>query len=656
MALTIKPPYLGVAYYPEDWPDEEMDRDIAKMKEIGINVARIAEFAWHRMEPKPGEFDFGYFHKVVDKLGAANIGVVLGTPTATPPIWLSQLYPDVMKVQENDARASHGGRRHCCSNNPHYNEYCMRVVERMAQEFANDPSVIGWQIDNEIYTGDMGCFCPDCQARFRERLRKKFGTIEKLNEAWNLNLFSQWYDSFEEIPAPRNAWHNPHLKMEWLIFQNDSHVRFVHRQAEILHKYVRNVPVGTDTMPVNGMDYREMNSRLDIAQFNHYNTPENLWQVGLWFDFLRTLKDRPFWNTETATCWNGHVEITQSIKPEGFCRANSWLPIALGGEANMYWLWRTHWAGHELMHGSVLDSSGREMHTTGEVREVARGYEKAAPFLNGTRVVTDVALHFTSLNWNMMATQPVVQGLQYMATIHRAFYKPLIDAGLRPDVIDAREDLSRYRVLFSPLMMTLEEGDLSARVADWVKNGGTWIVGPLSDVRNSDGARWRDRGYGILEELAGVAWQYNAPDREGRIQAQWADGTPFTGDTWFEMLDEPGEDALARVTAGHSALVGKAILTCKKVGKGRVVLLGTIPSEADMRRIIRTFVEGLPEVEGEVMVSRREGEAGHGLILIERAAKEARFTLEEPMVDLLTGEKLSGVVALKPYDVELLKA
>ncbi len=654
--MIVKPPYLGVAYYPEDWPDEEMDRDIAKMKEIGINVARIAEFAWHRMEPAPGEFDFSYFHKVVDKLGAAGIGVVLGTPTATPPIWLGKLFPDVFQEHKDGRKASHGGRRHCCSNNPHYNEYSMRIVDRMAKEFADDPAVIGWQIDNEIYSGGLGCCCPECHARFQERMRAKFGTIDKLNEAWNLNLFSQWYDDFDEIPVPRDAWHNPHLIMEWQIFQNDNHVQFVHRQAEVMKKYIKNVPIGTDTMPVNGMDYRDMTSKLDIVQFNHYNTTDNLWSVGLWFDYLRTLKpEQPFWNTETATCWNGSVAITQSIKPEGFCRANSWMPIALGGEANMYWLWRTHWAGHELMHGAVLDSSGRELHTTGEVREIAKGYAAAAEFINGTKVKTDLAVHFTSLNWNMMEAQPVVQDWKYLPSIQKYFYKPIVDAGLRPDVIDAKEDLSKYNVIFSPLMMTIEEGNLPERISEWVKNGGTWIVGPLSDVRNSDGARWRDRGYGILEGLTGVQWKYHAPDKEDRIKAQWTDGSEFKGDIWYEMTDDTSDDVLVRVTDCHSAMQGLSILTCKNVGKGKVVMLGTLPSEADMAKIVSMFCPGAGKAEGEVMAAVREGEAGKGLILVERGAKEAAYTLDKPMVDLLTGETLSGKIALKPYDVKVLK-
>lgn len=651
-------PYLGVAYYPEDWPDEEMDKDIARMKEIGVNTARIAEFAWHRMEPHPGEFDFSYFHKVVDKLAAAGIAVVLGTPTATPPRWLERLYPDVMAENENGRVFSHGGRRHCCSNNPHYDAYSLRIVEKMAQEFADEPAVIGWQIDNEIYSFGNGCFCPNCQAKFRERLRKKYKTIDSLNQAWNLNLFSQWYDDFSEIPAPRDAWHNPHLIQEWKIFQNDSHVEFVHRQAKILHKYVK-VPVGTDTMPVNGMDYRKLTEKLDIVQFNHYNVPENLYCCAFWFDYLRTLKEHPFWNTETATCWNGSTAITQSIKPEGYCRANSWLPIALGGEANMYWLWRTHWAGHELVHGAVIDSSGRDMHTVSEVKDVAHGFHAASRFLTGTRVRPDAAIHFTSLSWNMHECQKVVEGWEYMPTVQDTFYRPMTRRGLRPDVIDSGAALDSYKLIFSPMVMSLDDRDLSARMAQWVKDGGVWVVGPLTDVRNADGTRYRDRFHGMLESLTGARWAYNAPDRESRIQAAWQDGEAFQGNTWYEMWDAD-DDALVKVTGGHSAIEGKALVSLKPVGKGWVLLLGTLPSEKDMDRILRLVCEksgvALPQVEGDVMVCPRRGEAGEGLVLVEYGCGEAAVTLDAPMTDLLTGRRLQGKIHLKPYDVLVLQA
>ena len=148
------------------------------------------------------------------------------------------------------------------------------------------------------------------------------------------------------------------------------------------------------------------------------------------------------------------------------------------------------------------------MHTTGEVTDVAKGYEKAADFVNGTKVQTEVGLHFTSLSWTMHASQSVVRDWKYAPTLQEKWYRPMTRLGLRPDVIDAAQALERYRLIFSPMVMTLEEHDLGSRMAQWVRDGGTWVVGPLSDVRNMQGARYQDRFYGLLEELTGVAWCY----------------------------------------------------------------------------------------------------------------------------------------------------
>jgi beta-galactosidase GanA len=653
-----KPPYLGAAYYPEDWPDDQIDRDVEKMRRHGITAVRIGEFAWHRMEPAAGEFDFSYFKTVVKKLKAAGIAVVLGTPTATPPIWLSKLYPDVLREEENGRTHSHGGRRHCCSNNPHYVEYSLRVVRKMAEAFADEEAILGWQIDNEIYEWGNGCFCDDCKRAFEAYLRNKYGTIGALNEAWNLNLFSQWYDDFSQVPAPRDAWHNPHLQLEYKTFQNDSHIAFVRGQAAALREYV-SAPIGTDTMPFNAMDYRRMNETLDVVQFNHYNTRENLWQVCLWFDYLRTLKDRPFWNTETATCWNGSTEITQSVKPEGFCRVNSWMPIALGGEANMYWLWRTHWAGHELMHGAVLDASGRPMHIVREVERVSREFERASEFLRATRVSSEIALHFTSKNWIINATQRVVKSLNYMEALDEHFYKPLIDAGLRPDVVDAAQPLDGYRLIVSPMMMTMDEHDLQARMLDWVKGGGVWIAGPLTDVRDERGARYRDRPFGVLEELTGAQWLYNVPDIDGVMGARWTDGDALGGSPWYEMYEDRGGEVLARAEAPHSALNGKAVLLKCRVGKGVVYLLGALPDARGARKLIELAARdagiALPQLEGAVLAVPRAGDGVRGLILIEHAGEAASYRLDRPMTDILTGERLSGALRLEPYAVRVLQ-
>ena len=654
----FKAPYLGCAYYPEDWDESEQDYDIAMMKEAGINVARIAEFAWHNMEPEEGQFDFAWLHRVVNKLGDAGIAVVLGTPTATPPHWFAKKYPDALIQYENGRQASHGGRRHCCSNNANYRSYSARIVEKMGQEFGKHPYVIGWQIDNEIYCHDKGCFCPDCMKQFHDSLQNKYGTIEKLNKSWNLTLFSQAYDDFDTVPAPRDGWHNPHILQEWLIAQNESHVDFVHMQADILRKYT-DVLVGTDTMPFNGMDYRKLNDKLDVVQFNHYHEPENLYTVALWFDYLRTLRPHPFWNTETSTSWNGGVTITQSIKPEGFCRVNSYLPLALGGEANMYWIWRTHWAGHELMHGSVLDASGRPMHIFGEVQDTAKLMQDTAAFLEKTKVSTKVGFHYSSLSWNMLLSQNVVEGISNNTVYD--FYKGVLNNGLRPDVIDAAQPLDQYDLLFTPLMLTLEEGDLPERISEWVKNGGTWVVGPLSDVRNSDGARYQHKPFGILEELTGAKWLYGIPDRVGAVSACWTEsGKPFSANTWYDIYDETPENTLVSITAGHSAINYKACVVHRQVGKGHVILLGTLPDADDLTKIyeIACGYAGIQHgnTGGEVMVIPRAGDEIEGLILIEYSGKNSgSYTLSEEMTDVVTGEKISGAIELQPYEIRVLR-
>ena len=655
MIKPYRSPFLGAAYYPEDWGEDQIAHDIAKMREAGITCARMGEFAWSMMEPVEGQFDFAWLRRVIDRLDEAGIAVILGTPTATPPIWLSQKYPDVTVLNEHYVHVKHGGRRHCCSNHPAYLTYSMRIVEEMAKAFGDDERVIGWQIDNEINIQD--CRCEHCQAAFRAYLQDKYGTIEALNKAWNLNLFNQHYNSFSEIPYPDYGWHNPHIKLELRLFQGQTQYRFVKAQIEILRRYTK-APIGTDTMPINKIDHEQLTEYCDIIQYNHYDPVEGLPTQRFWFDYMRTLGDRPFWNTETSTCWNGSVATPQTLKPYGFCRINSWLPVALGGEAAMYWPWRTHHAGHEMMHGSVLYASGRPMHTFPEVQQVAREFETCADFIKSTRVESEVALHFSSLSWNLFEYQALIKDFTYQPTLYKTFYRPIVKAGLRPDVIGPRHELTGYKVLFSPLMMTLEEGDLPERITAWVREGGIWVVGPMTDIRSAWGARYADRLYGMLESLTGVHPLYEIPDREGMIKCHEADGTPFGGSEWYELY-EADEHTLATVSQGYPSLVGTSVLQRIPVGKGFVYLLGTLPEEGAMGRLLDGIIHEAAlrryEIEGEIAVVPRRGEEIEGLIVAECRGEAGAITLPEAMTDLLTGKTLEGRVALAPYDLLVLQ-
>ena len=650
----MKKPFMGCAYYPEDWAEEQIDYDISMMKKAGITCARIGEFAWRKMEPERGRYDFKWLHDVVDRLGEAGISVVMGTPTATPPIWLIREYPDVAVLNESGIRKNHGGRRHCCSNNPRYIEACDSIVHAMGREFGKDKNIIGWQIDNEIYL--QGCVCGYCINRFRNMLKAKYKTVDELNRQWNLNLFSQAYDSFEDIPPAVNAWHNPHILLEWRKSQCDAHIDFIHRQADILRQYT-TAPIGTDMMPVNGVDYEKMNEKLDVVMFNHYNVPSNLHQLNFWFNYLRTLRDRPFWNTETAPTWNGSTAIGQYLKPEGFCRVNSWLPVALGGEANMYWLWRQHWAGHELMHGSVLSPEGRPTHTFGEIQQTCEEFERASDFIMSTRVETNVALHYTSLNYNMLEIQPLVADNPYTHSVMRT-ERALVSAGVCHDVIGARADLGKYKLLFSPYMLTLEDGDLPERIEQWVKNGGVWVAGPMTDQRNSIGAHYTDRAMGILERMTGVRLEYGIPTDGCYLKAHWSDGSELCHEKWVECYSAGGE-TLAEVTKGHSALVGKSVISKFNYGNGKIILCGTVLDVKDCVRLVNTALEesGITayKTEGMLTVVPRVGDDMSGLVLCECGYENAAVELPYPMTDVLSGRRFeAGKMQVEPYGVYVL--
>lgn len=653
----LKKPFIGAAYYPEDWPESEMENDIAKMQEIGIRVARIGEFAWSRMEPQPDVFDFAWLHEVVDRLDRAGIRVIMGTPTAVPPIWLTSLDPEMRIADQNGHRAIHGGRRHACSNNPLYLERCDKIVTALAKEFGTDENIIGWQIDNEIFL--QNCHCRHCTEAFRCYLKDKYGTIEELNRRWNLTLFSSAYRSFEDIAIPGNGWMHPQHIWEHLNFDGESQIRFVARQAAILKAYVR-APIGTDQMPFNKMDYRELHRPLDVIQFNHYNTSRDLWECGLWMDYFRTMKETPFWNTETSTGWNGATAMPCGIHPDGFCYANTWMPVALGGEANLYWLWRTHWAGHELMHGSVLESSGRPQYMTPEITQASREFDMASDFVTATKVVTQVALHFTSANDKLYAAQPMIHGFVYDAKLKTHFYKPLTDSGLRPDVIDAQADLTPYKLVFSPLMPILDEHGLPERIAEWVRDGGVWVTGPMTNIRTADGSKYRDRLHGMLEQLTPAYCRYAVPDIDKRLECAWKDGGPFGGGTYYELFDANPEADLVTVTAGSKALEGLGVVQHYRVGRGAVILLGTLPDYEDMRRLIRYACgeAGVPcdRTEGNsLLVADRRGESKRGVILVDIGGGGGVYHNHKPLHDILTGRGYDGDIAVSPYQVLVLE-
>lgn len=650
----IQAPYHGAAYYPELWPKETLEEDIRLFQEMGFNLARIGEFAWGVMEPREGEYDFSYFAGVVKRLYEAGIATVLCTPSATPPQWLTDKYEETRVMSPMGVRAQHGARRHACPNSPVMRRFNKELVGRMAAALARLPGVLGWQIDNEIHP-EGNCFCPVCRAAFARWLAGRFATVDELNKSWGMARWSLSYTSFEAVPAPRpDTWNHPSLLAAYAQFMEESYTDFAREQAETLRENGAE-NLGTDLAPRLGVDFYEINRPMDVAMINHYDDAHSLPAMPAWFDYVRPLKKRPFYSTETLPDYNGNTAATP-YRPEGFCYVNGWMAYLCGGEMNLYWHFRRHPNGHELMHGAVVSPAGRLCLTANELKRISRELPLCWEFLGNTRVVADAAVHLAATSVRQFAAAPYAWDFHYQPAFLSQFYLPLTQkARLTLDLIDTPQDISPYRLLFSPYLRSMDEHNLQTRITRWVKEGGTWVVGPVSDVNNRNLSLYTHAPYGFLEEFAGIKSPVQVPKMAAIFPAAFVGGAPAP-------LCGPAADALEPIDAETliaytgGPLKGYAAATVAKRGKGRVVMLGAAPEGDALAALLSGlgYKKPCPGTEN-IAVYRREGEGLRGFAAAELAGREGSLTLQGKHKDFITGDCVEGTVSFAPYQVRVLQ-
>ena len=639
---------LGAAYYPELWDPAELASDIEKCKEYGLRLLRVGEFAWGRMEPEEGRFELDWLEELVDRLHESGISVVLCTPTCTPPRWLLNRYPETRQVSPAGVREAASSRCHTCKTSPLMREKNLRVTEQLARRFGNHPGVVGWQIDNELYIYREGCYCPLCRAAFQAYLRERYGSPEELNRRWGMARWSLEYSSFDEVEPPRpDEWRHPSLRTAWRRFGEAQICSYAREQADLLHRYTR-APVGTDMMPMNTLSYYDMTAPMDVVQYNHYDPAERLPFTTFFYDFARPIKARPFWVTETQVGWNGSEYAECGYRPVGNCYANTWLPIAHGAERNLYWLFRTPQNGHELAHGALFSTAGRPYRVSEEVRQASRDLARCDAFLSGSRVAARIAIHFSSVAENNFLSAPLLKDFHYKETLMERFHAPLRHYNV--DLIDTPHPLDGYRVVFSPFLATIDE-ELQEKAEAFVRAGGTWIVGPMSGILTEDTSKYADSPCPFVERLAGVYVRYQKPIANSVWRAAWQDGSPLGVSTCYDALEATDSTPLA--TYCGDEFDGFAAVTERRLGAGRVILLGTLPDASAIRRL--TGLPPIAEASENVDLTERSG-ARAGLIAIETENRPGTLTLPGRYHELIGDRRLSGTVSIRPYEVLVLEA
>lgn len=658
--FNYNPPYYGAAYYPEAWPREEIDADLDRLQAHGMNTVRVAEFAWSTMEPAEGQYDLSLFREVVDKCKERGIAVIMCTPSACPPSWMSHKYPEIL-VEANSLKAVHGHRRMVCPTNPTYRSFCAKIVEVMAKEFANDENVIGWQLDNEISTlpHNVGCTCQYCIDDYHNFLRKRYGTVEKLNTAWENYTWSLDFSSFDEVdPWVGHGGMPPVQKYLWECYKSYAYEEFLNVQTEVLKKYT-DKPIGTDMMPFQQYDPALANRRLDVAQFNYYG---DIARHPFWLSVYGNLFERPLWLTETSNCWNAS-NTPNGFRKKGFCTANTLMAFASGAEMCLYWLFRSHKGGHEMAHGSVIDAWGRDLPSSPEIKSISKTLERLAPAIRGTRPQkSNIAISFFHQPYVIdrhCSFETLGHRADYVSDVCNRIYMPVLFEKFRPDVLcDASAELDAYKIVITHRHLTLDEGDFLQRIIPWVENGGTWVVGPYTDMFTGDLAKYRNAPFGHLEDWANVTRAYYVPAPNGNmpgasnvplpklIMADGGEASPVANLCFDAIVPGDGVKVLASYPEDYEYLGGYAAITETRVGKGRIILMGAQLDVADYRKFIKNVaaecgIEPICEADDSIEVNLREGEYGTVITAIECTGKGGSIVMPFDCTDIDTGESFS---------------
>jgi beta-galactosidase len=490
---------LGVCYYPEQWPRDMWADDAKRMVELGISHVRIAEFAWSRMEPRAGEYDWQWLDEAVETLASAGLKLVLGTPTASPPKWLIDAHPEVLPVRADGTRWNFGSRRHYDISSEIYRRECLRIVDVMAERYGRHPSIVAWQTDNELGCHDtVPSYSAAALERFQQWLRQRYESVANLNHVWGNVFWSMEYPSFDAIGLPNltptDA--NPIHLLDFRRFMSDEVASFHREQIEVLRRHAPNADLLHNFMGFfTTFDHYRFASdnAIDVASWDSYPIartesialPEE--QKARYartahpdvsafdHDRYRAIGGGRFWVMEQQA---GPVNWApwNPVPARGMVRLWAYEAFAHGAELVSYFRWRQCPYAQEQMH-SGLNLPNNELSPGGlEVQQAAREIANCAAFSTlgaPTRASTAIVFDYET-QW-MFEIQRHGKTFDYQTLVFD-YYESLRELGLDVDIVSSRADLSAYRLVVVPSLAVIDE----ALISQIERSDAQWVFGPRS--------------------------------------------------------------------------------------------------------------------------------------------------------------------------------
>lgn len=669
---------LGVCYYPEHWDKGLWEEDLERMLAAGLKTVRIAEFAWNLIEPEEGKFTYEYFDEFLALAQEKGMQVIFCTPTATPPAWLTDRYPEVLNADREGNLIHHGSRRHYNYNSPVYQEFCRRIVEKSAAHYGQHPAIVGWQLDNEFNCENNEFYSESDVKAFRVFLQEKYVTLDALNEAWGTVFWNQTYTDWQQIYVPRKTNTgsvNPHLQLDYYRFISDSVCRFAKQQADIIRKYCKESDFITTNGIFGNIDYQRMGREsLDVLMYDSYPNfafclddyrKEDLMKDRKWSRNLAEVRavSPNFGIMEQQSGANGWNTRMEAPTPHpGQLTLWTFQSIAHGADYISYFRWRTCNFGTEMYWHGILDYSGRENRRLREVTEVScklkriqeiagSAYSAKVGILKDYDNIWDCQVDRWHDRVESISQKSLFTALQ---RVHVPFDYVYFERNAE------LKDLKKYEVLFYPhaSILTRERMELLER---YVEEGGKLVMGCRTGYKEKNGKCVTNCLPGLASALTGAdipEYSFVAPD-DGKVMAEW-DGQRMEAAVFNDLLAPVGESAEVLATYVDSYYAGTPALIRNRFGEGEAYYFGGAFALDTAELFIRKLGIGEPygelmEIPADCELAVREKDGVQYLFVLNYGKHPAEITLKAELREMISGEICCGTQSLEPYGVRVYK-
>ena len=664
---SIKKILYGGDYNPEQWPAEIWEEDMRMFQLAGIDVVTLNVFNWAMLQPDEDTYQFDKLDQIMELVQAHNLKVCMATSTAAHPAWMARKYPEILRTEFSGMKRKFGSRHNSCPNSSIYRTYSTRLAEKIGERYGHLDNIVAWHISNE-YGGE--CYCENCEKAFRTWLEKRYGSIEKVNQAWNTSFWSHTFYDFDDIVAPNllsehfeeNRTNFQGISLDYKKFMSESILNCYKLEATALRNITPSIPITTNLMGFyKPLDYFKWADEMDFISWDNYPSNDELYcSTAMKHELMRGLKQgKPFAlmeQTPSVTNWLPY----NSLKRPGVMRLWSYQAVAHGADTIMFFQMRRSIGACEKYHGAVIDHVGTE--DTRVFRELAKLGEELQILGSktlGARHQSKVAIYFDWENWWAIeySAGPSVNLKYYDQLL--AYYQALNTMNISVDIVSEKDSFTDYDLIIAPVLYMVKEG-LDEKIRSFVKNGGTFVTTFFSGYVNETDLVTTGGYPGKLRDILGIWVEELDALPNGTNNSFVYQNQTFSSSLICDLLHAERAQVLSVYEQDFYA--GMPVLTRNQFGEGLAYYVATQSDDSFYQKFLSELlnekhIKPVVDVPAGVEATKRYNENGCFLFLLNHNPEDAMITLEENGVELLTGDNINKNTAflLKAKDVKIIQ-